>query len=578
MNPNKFYQRTKLFNDIIYEILNVESNYRTELSVLNLKLLRKIEEHQNEMYVRRLKKRQSVVNRVKTVSFPEKKGRIDRTLKTSKSNDNILSEKEENPMIDKLMSESLQQLLSFYKTKHKLVSKEISNLGIVIYNFSSSQKKFDNYEDINIMENLKEDFDLNYTKYMKTKKKYFDKMNNLELFLHEEEENKKKLREAKVKNRNNANQNPNQNIIKENQTDKEKEVIDELIQLRKKYKKNLTELTQNQKAYISKINEIGNEIQQFNINENQILYDIFKIFEDNLINLLKEINNYCIIYEHNKKLIKDINIELGNNITYDERIYLNYQFEEYNPKSADINNPIDFAVIQKMNKLIGFEFDKIKTNKRNHIKADDNKLNDSIKYNNIDDNLLFILLMDKFTGGESLLNEKEIKLMKNLFNQDKYIYQFLNKLNKIRINRQIFNNKENFDILLDFFNLIYIKISFENENSHELIKFLMILSETFHYKSGDKKIFLNSVIKMPNELRETKFWIDYIDLEIKLESKNYENKKNSRYEYIVLLSNTTHLKEYLISKEKTKEIIKYFIDKYEFTKEEIDIINEQLNI
>ena len=38
MNPNKFYQRTKLFNDIIYEILNVESNYRTELSVLNLKL------------------------------------------------------------------------------------------------------------------------------------------------------------------------------------------------------------------------------------------------------------------------------------------------------------------------------------------------------------------------------------------------------------------------------------------------------------------------------------------------------------------------------------------------------------
>ena len=38
MNPNKFYQRIKLFNDIIYEIFNTESNYRTELSMLNLNI------------------------------------------------------------------------------------------------------------------------------------------------------------------------------------------------------------------------------------------------------------------------------------------------------------------------------------------------------------------------------------------------------------------------------------------------------------------------------------------------------------------------------------------------------------
>ena len=58
------------------------------------------------MYIRRLEKRHSVIRIVKTVVFPEK-GRMDRTLKTSKSSDNILSEKEENPMIDNLMSESL---------------------------------------------------------------------------------------------------------------------------------------------------------------------------------------------------------------------------------------------------------------------------------------------------------------------------------------------------------------------------------------------------------------------------------------------------------------------------------------
>ena len=572
MNPNKFYQRIKLFNDIIYEIFNTESNYRTELSMLNLKLLRKIEEHQNEMYIRRLEKRQTVVSRVKTVKYPEKNGKLDQTLKTSKSKDNMLLDKEENPMIDKLMSESLQHLLAFYKTKHKLISKEVSDLGIVIYNFSSSQKKLDNYEDYMTLENFKENFDINYAKYMKIKKKYFDKMNNLEIFLHEEEDNKIKLRDAKVKN----GINPNMNAIKQNSIEKEKEKIDELILLRQKYKKYLTELTHNQKLYIAKINEIGNDMQQFNINENKILFDIFKIFEENLINLLKEINNYCLIYEANKKLIKDINIELGNNIIFDERIYINYQFEEYNPKFADINNPIDFSVIQKMNKLIGFEFDKIKTNKRNHSK-EENILFDSIQYNNIDDNLLFILLMDKFTDGENILNEKEIKLMKHLFNQDKYIYQFLSRLNKIRINKQVFSKKDNFNILLDFFNLIYSKISLTNDNSHQLIKFLMILSETFYYKFDDKKIFLNSVIKTPKELKESNFWIKYIELEIKIESKNYD-KKNARYEYIVLLSNTTHLKEYSLPKEEIKKIIKYFQDKFKISKEEIDIINGQLNI
>ncbi len=572
MNPNKFYQRIKLFNDIIYEIFNTESNYRTELSMLNLKLLRKIEEHQNEMYIRRLEKRQTVVSRVKTVKYPEKNGKLDQTLKTSKSKDNMLLDKEENPMIDKLMSESLQHLLAFYKTKHKLISKEVSDLGIVIYNFSSSQKKLDNYEDYMTLENFKENFDINYAKYMKIKKKYFDKMNNLEIFLHEEEDNKIKLRDAKVKN----GINPNMNSINQNSIEKEKEKIDELILLRQKYKKYLTELTHNQKLYIAKINEIGNDMQQFNINENKILFDIFKIFEENIINLLKEINNYCLIYEANKKLIKEINIELGNNIIFDERIYINYQFEEYNPKFADINNPIDFSVIQKMNKLIGFEFDKIKTNKRNHSK-EENILFDSIQYNNIDDNLLFILLMDKFTDGENILNEKEIKLMKHLFNQDKYIYQFLSRLNKIRINKQVFSKKDNFNILLDFFNLIYSKISLTNDNSHQLIKFLMILSETFYYKFDDKKIFLNSVIKTPKELKESNFWIKYIELEIKIESKNYD-KKNARYEYIVLLSNTTHLKEYSLPKEEIKKIIKYFQDKFKISKEEIDIINGQLNI
>ena len=563
MNPDKFYHRTKLFNDILYEILKTESNYRAQLNALNLKLITKIEEHNNTIYLENLDiSKQSFKNR-KTTKITDKNKNIKRTLITSKSNDNLLQHKEGNQMIDKLVSESLQHLISFYKLKHNFISKEISDLEVIVYKFSTSNKKYDKYEDLDILENNKEEFDKNYIKLMKVKKMYFERMNNLELIL-QEEEKKKKVKDPK---------NQNQNKLEDNIN--EKENIDELIELKKKYKKYLTELTRSQKEYIANINEIGNEIQEFNIIENNILYDTFKIFEQTIINLLKEINNYCLIYENNKKLIEDLNMELGNNLIFDDRIYANYLFEDYIPKSIDINNQNDFSVIQKISKLIGFEFDKIKTN----YSDDDNILLDNkISYKEIDDNFLFLLLMSKFIGGEYLLNEKEKNLMKNLLNQKKYIREFLSKLNKIRINKQLFSTKESFSILLEFFNEIFTKISLMNDDYHEIVKFLMILSETFHYIEDDKKVFLNNVINIPEQLKDSKFWIKYIDLEIKFEEKKYAEKLNSRYEYIVFLSNTTHLKEYLVEKEKAEEIIEYFRDKYKFSDEEVNIIKEQVKI
>ena len=146
MNSDKFYQRTKLFNDIIYEIFNVESNYRTELSVLNLKLLRKIEDHNNKINKRRQDKLLQSLSNSKTMKLSDKNLNMKSSLKISNTNTNEKSiySSEENPMIDKLISEGLQNLLTFYKTKHKIISKEVSNLGIIIYGFSSSQKKMNN--------------------------------------------------------------------------------------------------------------------------------------------------------------------------------------------------------------------------------------------------------------------------------------------------------------------------------------------------------------------------------------------------------------------------------------------------
>ena len=113
----------------------------------------------------------------------------------------------------------------------------------------------------------------------------------------------------------------------------------------------------------------------------------------------------------------------------------------------------------------------------------------------------------------------------------------------------------------------------------------MILSETFYYKSENKKIFLNNVLKLPPELKDIKFWIRYIEIEIDNENERVSNNKNknknkktAKIEYIVLLSNLTHLREYMGDKVKMKEIINYFKDKYKFSVDDFDIIKSQLNI
>ena len=432
MNPNKFYERTKLFNEIIYEINKVETNYSSELNKLNILLGQLIENHKQAMNKRLLNEgpRKSVLNKPKTLKLEENKEK--EALK-----ENIIIHKEENPMIDKLISEGLQNLLTFYKNKHKIISNQVSKLGVILYQFASTQKKYDP-EDLTRLESCEKEFEINFLKLMKVKKTYFKKMCELELHLHMNEKDKKIIEITNSENSEVKND-KNKKANKANLAEKEK--IEELVKLRQSYKKYLVKLTMTQKEYIDKINEIGNEIREFNIDENNLLYDILKSFEDNYLTLLKELNNFCLLYEHNKKLIKDLNFELANNLVYDERIYDNYLFEEYMPKFKNIKDQADMAVIQKMNELIGFEFDKIKTNNSNN----ENKPDNSINYQNIDNNFLFILLTSKFTGGE-ILSEKEKEMMIKLFNEEKYIKEFVLKLNKIRMTNLIFKHKENFDI------------------------------------------------------------------------------------------------------------------------------------
>ena len=573
MNPTKFYERSKLFNDIIKEINQVESNYSTELKYLNIKLAQKVEEYKleiNQKISNELQSRKTMINRTKTIKNEENKNNHKNSITLSKTiKDNIIINKEENPMIDKLISEGLQNLLNFYQKKYKLISKQVANLSTILYKFTSTQKKYDPDIIFNIQKTGK-DFDINYLKLMKTKTAYFKKMSQLEIYFHQKEKDKKTEKmDNLIKDIHENGINPN---IDEALSEKQK--IEDLVNLRQNYKKYLIRLSNIQREYIDKINEIGNDIKCFNIDENNLLYNILKTFEENDLAILKELNNFCLFYEHNKKLIDSLNLELNNVLVNDDRIYKNYIFEEYIPIFKNINDQKDMNAIQKMSELVGFEFDKIKTNNPNNKGKSGIHLN----YQNIDNNLLFILLMGKFTGGETLLSIKEKDMLLNLFKDEKYMSEFLLRLNKIRMDKYLFKHKENFDYLIEFFNYIFSNISLTDENTHELIKVLMILSETFFYKDQNNKNFLINSINVPNEIRETEFWIKYLEFEINLESKKDEKKMYSRFEYIVLISHTTHLKEFSVPKDKIIEIVEFFKNKYKFTNEEMDIIKEQLNL
>ena len=580
MNPTKFYERTRLFNNIINEINQVESNYSTELKYLNIKLAQKIEEHKLQIE-QKLSKEQEISNKITT-----KRSKTMKTEGTENSNKNLIEysktikenienkenttiNKEENPLIDKLISEELQNLLNFYQKKYILVSKQVSKLNTILFKFTSTQKKYD--PDISDkIQKCEKDFDTNYLKLMKTKTTYFKKMSQLEIYFHQKEKDKKTEKMTDLINdiqENGINRNNDEILF-------EKQRIEELVNLRQNYKKYLVKLSNIQREYIDKINEFGNDIKTFNIDENNLLYYILKTFEEKDLAILKELNNICLLYEHNKKSMDSFNFELSNALVYDDRVYKNYIFEEYVPIFRNINDQKDMNVIQKMSELIGFEYDKIKINNSNNNGKSDIYLN----YQNIDNNLLFILLMGKLTGGESVLTKKEKDMMLNLFNDEKYMNEFLLRLNKIRMDKYLFKYKENFDDLIEFFNCIFSKIALTDENAHELIKVLMILSETFFFKDGDNKIFLISSVNVPNELKESEFWIKFLEFEINKDSKKNDKKKYSRNEYIVFISFTTHFREFGVPKEKIIEILDFFKNKYNFTNDEMEIIKDQLNL
>ena len=595
MNVKKFNQRIKIFSEILYDILNVESNYRSELNILNLELNKKIEELKNKTnklgegeVKNKDKGRLSVLNEkiTKFMRFNTSNNVNEKKLRRS----NIIYDTEENPLIDKLLSDSLQKLLVFYKSKHKIISQQVTNLGRILYQYSSQKKIDDSLENSLNLNYYNDKFDNDLSKMIVSKNNYYQIMSEFEnIFYNDNMKNdfeKININDKRTKSLDVINTGGKKKKKNGEKPITLEDKMKNVVTLRNNYKEAINDLNNSKREYMIKVNEISSEMQEFNIEENNILCEIFNVYDENIKLLSNETKNFNELYEKNKKIIQDFNVTFGKNLIIEDKINKVYQYEEYIPKHIDINNKKDLSVLQKMNKLIGLEIDKLKNvsedkdnnnNQINNINTDINTNNNIInEEKNENVNLPFILIMDKFIGedGDKLTNN-EIKRMKSCLNEEKYIKDFLCKLNKVRNNPKLFKIRKQFDTLVIFFNHIFTNLSFNNPNNHELVKILMILAETFKFKENGNKIYLINFMKFPKEFKDVEFWKSYIDIEIKNEHEKCKVIKNSQIEYIVLLSNSTHLREYLKEKDKIHEIFEYFFNVYKFNNDEINNMKKQ---
>ena len=167
----KFGNRRVLFKEILSEIYKFHLNYKEELNKLNINIKQIITQHSNKLQT----------------------GVAKRTL-SKYSN--------EDPFSDKLISESVQQLLNYYLNKYSLISEEAEEIKNLISEEQNTNNNDTNSEHTKILKQEEQKINGNILNLNKAKNKYYSMMSKLEEHISKIEENKKKLLTKSINNNN----------------------------------------------------------------------------------------------------------------------------------------------------------------------------------------------------------------------------------------------------------------------------------------------------------------------------------------------------------------------------------------
>ena len=536
----KFENRIVLFKEILSEIYKFHLNYKEELNKLNLNIKTIITQHSNKLQT----------------------GVAKRTL-SKYSN--------ENPFSDQLISDSVQQLLNYYLNKYSLITEEAEEIKNLITQEQNNNNNNTSSEHLKILKQEEQKINSNLLNLNKAKNKYYSLMSKLEEHISKIEESKKKIITKKSLNNSiNTSIPKTKKEKKEEEKEKKEEkkledqkvnsyMVEDVVRAKEAYMLALDALNLTKREYLNYLNSFNDKIKEYDINENVLLNQILQIFEKYHKISEKKIEEISGIIQDNKNSDKE-------NKIFIDKINKKYEFEEYIPQHNNIFNNEHFNVLSEMNKCTGFNIEE---------SFSDPKIKKEIK---------FILGMDKIINNCFAVKKLEIDSMKEFLKDNEYINKFLTRLNKARVEKELEKDKMIFDIIVELFNYILGNLVVDSKNNHDIIKHLLILTQSFYIndEQNNKKIFFSNKITTPKEFKTPEFWIEYIEKEIENnrnngDSKEEEENKNKQNEVLMLfIGNASNLNDYLSNQSKIKEVFKFFDDKYSFNEESVKNVSDIL--
>ena len=485
----KFENRKALFNEILLEVYKFHMNYKEEINKLNINIKQIITQHSNKLQT----------------------GVAKRTL-SKYSN--------EDPFSDQLISNSVQQMVTYFLNKYSLISEEAEEIKNLIPKGNSEDNNKDK-EYLKIFKQEEQKINANLSNLTKAKNKYYSMMTKLEEQISKIEESKKKLISNNNSSKNMLNIKTQKTKKEKKEEEKEKKIIEnikinpymieEIVRAKEAYMLALDTLNLTKREYLNSINSYNDTIKEYDNNENDLLnqlLDIFEKYDKKIQDKNKEVSGV---------ILENKNGENENKI-FIEKINKKYEFEEYIPQHNNIDNNIDLNILSEMNKLTGYNIEE---------SFSDPKIKKEIK---------FILSLENIINDYSS-KKQSLDSIKEYLNDNEYINKFIKRLNKARVDKELDKNKDVFDNIVELFNYILNNLILDPDTNHDVIKNLLILSQSFYIndeKNINKKIFFSNKITTPKEFKTAEFWIKFIQKEIenyKLiqgdnEKKEKENKED----------------------------------------------------
>ena len=358
----------------------------------------------------------------------------------------------------------------------------------------------------------------------------------------------------------------------------------------------VSEAVQNSKKieakYKNYFKEVNSLVEEINGLENK-LANFYKEAEENLLNRIQQ-NAYFLL-----ATIKTTNFKI------------NYDIEEINKKILDKKYGNEIKSVLESNKFNLSNLKKLEfkpyaptSSLKNSIKSSAQLKEMNINYDVITylqdyfkdicpdldmeeekrRKKLRTLCAKIFEENQNYGKEDQNELLK-FMHKDDYRNYFISALTKQRINGKYKREEKVFYELLEI--MKYILDLAEKENNYDNARNCIILSQTFFFEKNVngkiEKLYLMEFIKDNKWLAKSQFWKEFIEDEIIRDKLKFEeelklkdNKKNkgdvTKIYFGKLITYSHNMNMFGITKEEAFEIINYFMNKYEISKDMKDTV------